>query len=166
MKPNFCRTGIAIVSLVFLAAWTNAALAHGAENARAPWLEHMLTALKGKLTLDTSQQMLWNHAFAQSLAAREAARSGRLRLRDAMEAELAKTEPDLARIAALADDVHANTQAAWRQARDEWLKLYATFAPDQKMVVRDLAKIRMERFARFAAHRREPHAQRGLGRPY
>lgn len=166
MKPHSCRTGIAIVSLFFLAAGANATLAHGAEIARAPHLEHMLATIKGKLALDTSQQVLWDRAFAQSLAAREAARSGRVRLRDAMQAELAKTEPDLARIAALADNVQANTQAARRQARDEWLKLYATFAPDQKIVVRDLAKKRMERFARFAEHRREYREQRGLGHLY
>ena len=165
MKSNFLRTGIAIVSLFLLAAGANAALAHDAEHARAPQIENMLAALKNKLTLDTSQQTAWNTAFAQSLAAREAARSGHVRLRDAMQAELTKAEPDLPRIAALADDVQANTQAARRQARGEWLKLYATFAPDQKMVVRDLAKMRMERVARFAEHRRERHQQRGLGRP-
>ncbi len=166
MKPNFFRTGIAIVSLFFLAVGTNAALAHGAENARMPWLEHMLAALKAKLVLDTAQQILWDRAFAQSLAARDAARSGRMRLRGAMQQELAQTEPDLARMAALADDVQANTQAALRQARDEWLKLYATLAPDQKIVVRDLARLRMERFGRFAAYRRERDEQRGAGRPY
>ena len=165
MKPNCLRTGIAIVSLFLLAAGANAALAPDAENARAPQIEHMLAAIKNKLTLDTSQQMAWDHAFAQSLAAREAARSGRVRLRDAMQAELTKAEPDLPRIAALADDVQAKTQAARRQARGEWLKLYATFAPDQKMVVRDLTKMRMERVARFAEHRRERYQQRGLGRP-
>ncbi|MBA3506278.1 MAG: periplasmic heavy metal sensor [Betaproteobacteria bacterium] len=166
MNPNSLRTGIALVSLFFLAAGASAALAHGTDNARAPQIENMLAALKGKLALDTSQQVLWDHAFAQSLAAREAARSGGVRLRDAMQAELAKTEPDLARIAALADDVQANTQAARRQARDEWLKLYATFAPDQKTVIRDLAKVRMERFARFAGHWLERDENRGRGRPY
>jgi len=157
MQPNSFGTGITIVFLFFLMTGATAALAHGGEHARAPRLEHMLAGLKGKLSLDTSQQVLWGRAFAQSRAAREAARSGRARLREAMQAELTKTEPDLARIAALADDVHANAQAAWHQARDEWLKLYATFASDQKMVVRDMAKTRMERFSRFAEHRRERH---------
>ena len=155
MKRTPIQTRILAVSLVILAAGVNAAFAHGMERARTPHIEHMLAGIKGKLALDTSQQLLWDHAFAQSLAARETARGGGTRLRDAVQAELAKSEPDLARIAALADDVQTNTQAARRLARDEWLKLYATFAPDQKMVVRDLVKKRMDRFARFTAHRRE-----------
>jgi len=163
MQPNSFRTGIAIISVIFLMAGTTAALAQGADAARGARFEHMLTALKGKLALNTSQQLVWDNAFAQSLAARDSARTGRARLRDLMHVELAKTEPDLARIAVLADDVRANTLAVRRQARDEWLKLYATFTPDQKLVIRDLAKKRMERFARFAGHGRE-RSERGLGR--
>jgi len=154
MKPYSFRLGIVVASLSFLACGVDAAFAHGAQNARAPYIEH-IAKIKDRLALDTSQQLLWDQAFAQSLAARETARGGGVRLRDTMRMEIAKTEPDLARIAALADEVQANTQAARRRARDEWLGLYATLAPDQKTIVRDLVKKRLERFARFAAHRRE-----------
>jgi len=163
MHSYFLAKGVKILSLSVLAVGANAALAHRAADTGTPQIEHVLAAIKDKLALDTSQQLLWDRAYAQSLAAREAARSGRSRLHDALQVELTKNDPDLARIAALADDVQATAQAARRQARDQWLTLYATFAPDQKIAARDLIKKRTERRARFAEHRRERSEQRRFG---
>ena len=66
-----------------------------------------------------------------------------------MKAELAKAEPDLAAVAVLADTAQAAGQSLRNQVRAEWLKLYATFSPSQKLVVRDQLAKRMERFERF-----------------
>src|SRR5215470_10031366 len=64
---------------------------------------HMLAALKGQLNLYTSQQLQWDNAVVQAKAAHEAARTAHDQLKAAMQAELAKPEPDLASMATLAD---------------------------------------------------------------
>ena len=67
----------------------------------------------------------------------------------ALTAELAKAEPDFAAVAAAADAAQANGQALRKQVRDEWLKLYATFTPAQKVIVRDAVKARVARMEDF-----------------
>ena len=58
------------------------------------------------------------------------------KVHDALTAELAKPEPDLAAVAAIADGVQASNQTLRQSVRDQWLQLYATFTPEQKAVVR------------------------------
>src|SRR6516162_2360058 len=101
---------------------------------------HALAAVKGQLNLNTSQQLQWDNAVAQAKAAHEAARTAHDQLKAAMQAELAKAEPDLASVATLADGTRKKTESAHRAARDAWLALYATFTPEQKAVVRDTIK--------------------------
>ncbi len=55
-----------------------------------------IAALKGKLNLNTSQQTMWDNAVAQTKAARDTGRANMEKIKDAMNVELAKTEPDLA----------------------------------------------------------------------
>ena len=92
---------------------------------------HVLTALQAKLNLNTMQQGMWATATAQSTSTRDAMRANMNKLHDAMAAELAKTAPDLNAVAAAADDLQAANQTLRRGARDQWLKLYATFTPEQ-----------------------------------
>ena len=103
-------------------------------------------ALRGKLNLNTSQQALFDQAAAAGKTAREAAWTNGQKVRDAMRAELAKAEPDLAAVAAVADGIQAQNQATRRTVRDQWLKLYATFSAEQKAVVRDFLASRVDRF--------------------
>ena len=114
---------------------------------------HMLAAVKGQLNLNTSQQLQWDNAVAQAKAAHDAARANHAQLKAALQAELAKPEPDLASVATLADGTRQQTESTHRAARDAWLALYATFTPDQKAVVRDalqawLANMAARRHAR------------------
>jgi len=113
-------------------------------------IEQAIAQVRDKLSLDTSQQAMFDNALAQTKAAREAGRSEMIRVHDAMKAELAKPEPDLAALAAIADDARAKGQAQRAQVRGEWLKLYATFSAAQKQVVRDYL---LARIARGEAHR-------------
>lgn len=99
-------------------------------------LDQTLQDLKGKLFLDATQQAAWDAAAAQSNTARETGRGLREKVGNAMRAELAKPEPDFAAVATVADDAEAQGRALRRQVRDQWLKLYATFTPAQKAVVR------------------------------
>ena len=112
-------------------------------------IERAIAQVKDKLALDTSQQVLWDNALAATKSAREAGRAERQKVHAAVKAELAKAEPDLVALSAVADAAQANGQALRRQVRGEWLKLYATFTPAQKLVVRDQLAKRVERFERF-----------------
>lgn len=109
-------------------------------------LSHVIEQYKSQLALNSSQQQMWDGAVALTKQARETGRGYRQEVHTAMQTELAKAEPDLAAVAAIADDAHAKAQALRRQVRDEWLKLYATFTPAQKTVVRDALQARMQRF--------------------
>jgi Spy/CpxP family protein refolding chaperone len=123
-------------------------------------IEHTLGAVKGQLNLNTSQQLQWDNALAQTKSAREAGRAGMQKVHDAMAAELAKPEPDLAAVAAVADSGHANNLALRQGIRAQWLQIYATFSPAQKAVVRDALANQMARMESMAA-RMKAHMQGG-----
>jgi Spy/CpxP family protein refolding chaperone len=123
-------------------------------------IEHVLLGVKSQLALNTSQQLSWDNAVAQTKAAHEAGRANGQKLHEAMSAELAKAEPDLAAMAALADSMHATNQSLRQGVRTQWLQLYATFSPEQKAVVRDAMSKQMARMESFGARMRE-HMQRG-----
>ena len=121
----------------------------------------VIAEVKERLALDSSQQVLWDSAVAATKAAREAGRAEFQRLHAAARAELAKAEPDLAALAMTMDQARSAGQAVRGQVRDEWLKLYATFSPAQKQVVRDELNRRLERMERFGEKMRERFGQRG-----
>ena len=108
---------------------------------------HMLAAVKSQLNLNTSQQLQWDNAAAQAKAAHDAARASHAQLKAALQAELAKAEPDLASVATLADGARQQNESGYRGARDAWLALYASFTPDQKAVVRDALQAGMASMA-------------------
>jgi protein CpxP len=112
-------------------------------------IEGVLASLKDQLGLNTSQQLMWDNAAAQTKAARGTGRAGMEQVHAALNAELAKAEPDFAAVANAADAARANNQALRKQVRDEWLKLYSTFSPAQKLVVRDAVKARVARMDSF-----------------
>jgi len=155
---RFCRRTreAAIASALFLAVGSAAAHGPGMGPQGGPGgphggaqVEQLIQQLKGKLALDTSQQVLFDNAVAATRAARQTGRAERERIHAQMKAELAKAEPDLAAMAALADAAQGQGQALRRSVRDQWLQLYATFTPAQKGIVRDALVQRMQRFEQF-----------------
>lgn len=104
---------------------------------------------RAQLNLDASQQALWDSAVAAGKAAREAGRERRHSIRQVVTEEAAKTTPDLARIAATTDKVRESNTTGRHAVRDQWLKLYATFRPDQVAVVRTMLNDRLERMDSF-----------------
>jgi Spy/CpxP family protein refolding chaperone len=115
----------------------------------------MLMMVKAQLNLNTSQQQQWDSAVAQSAAAHSAGRSNLQEVKAALQAELAKAEPDFAAVATIGDNVNQQNATLHGQARDAWLALYATFTPEQKAVARDAIKSGIERMQA----RRQAHAQ-------
>ena len=118
-------------------------------------------ALKGQLNLNTSQQVMWDNAAAAGKAARDNARANMQKVRAALKTELAKPEPDLAAVAAVADAQRDAGAASRRQVRDAWLNLYATFTPDQKAVVKNALQQRLTRMEQFRERMRQRHSQGG-----
>ena len=110
---------------------------------------------KTQLNLNTMQQQMFDAAVANAKTARESARTAHQKVRDAVQAQLAKTEPDLEAIAKIADDVEQQTRDARHRIRDEWLSLYKTFSAEQKAVVRDLLQKRLAHADSFRQHMRE-----------
>jgi Spy/CpxP family protein refolding chaperone len=100
----------------------------------------MLGKAKSDLKLNTSQQLQWDAVVAQTKAAHDAGRANFQQLSAALQAELAKPEPDFAAVATIADGVRGQHAALHMQTRDAWLALYATFTPEQKAVARDAIK--------------------------
>lgn len=114
-----------------------------------------IAAVQAQLGLNTAQQAQWDGAVAQSKTAHQTARANFSQLKAATQAELAKPEPDLAALAALADDVQQQNMAARKAAREAWLALYATFTTEQKATVRDAIQAKLDGTAAFRAHLRE-----------
>jgi periplasmic protein CpxP/Spy len=108
-----------------------------------------LQRIQAKLNLNTSQQQQWDAAVAQSKAAHQAIRANFQQLKTATQAELAKTDPDLAALATLSDQLQQQNIAQRQQARAAWLALYGTFSADQKTTVRDAINARMARMDAF-----------------
>jgi Spy/CpxP family protein refolding chaperone len=100
----------------------------------------LLARVQAQLNLDTSQQLQWDNVVALGKSARAAARANFEQIDTALQAELTKSEPDLAAVAAFADGVRQQNAALHRQTRDAWLALYATFSPEQKAITRDALK--------------------------
>jgi Spy/CpxP family protein refolding chaperone len=135
------------------------ALAASAQPMQSGTALEMLRPMKGQLNLNTSQQQQWDNAVALSEAAHSAMHASFQQGRAALQAELAKPEPDFAALAAAADGARDEIASAHRQARDAWLALYATFTPEQKGVARDAIKAKIqEHQTRRAAHSRRSTA--------
>jgi Spy/CpxP family protein refolding chaperone len=115
----------------------------------------MLQRIQAKLNLNTSQQQQWDAAVAQSKSAHQAMRANFQQLKAATQAELAKPEPDLAAVAAVADQVQQQNIALRQQARATWLALYGTFSPEQKATVRDAINARLTRMEALRQHMRD-----------
>ena len=112
-------------------------------------LGHLIAHARTKLNLNTSQSGMFDNAIAQTKAAHASGRTLHQQVKDALAAELAKPEPDLAAVAAVADSTQQQGTALRNQVRNTWLQLYATFSPEQKAVVRDLLQQRMARMESF-----------------
>jgi Domain of Unknown Function (DUF1520). len=120
-----------------------------------------IVALKGQLSLNTSQQTMWDNAVAAGRAARQTGRANMQNVHATLTAELAKPEPDLAAVAAASDAARTANAALHRQVRDAWLNLYGTFTPDQKAVVKNALLQRMARMEQFHQKMLQRHSQGG-----
>lgn len=148
------RTLIAMLGAVALCGAAANSWADGPRRSHGTDPLAVIAALQAQLKLNTSQQLQFNNALAQSKAAHDAMRSGFAQLRTATQTELAKSAPDLASLAALSDQVQQQNSGVRKQARAAWLALYDTLSPDQKLVVRDAINARIAQTEEFRAEMR------------
>jgi Spy/CpxP family protein refolding chaperone len=120
-----------------------------------------IAALHDQLSLNTSQQTMWDNAVASGKAARTSARANMQKVHDTLTAELAKPEPDLAAVASASDAARNANAALHKQVRDAWLNLYATFTPDQKAVVKNALSTRMAKMEQFRQKMMQRHSHGG-----
>jgi Spy/CpxP family protein refolding chaperone len=154
----------AVAVLAQPAAWPNGPgpHGHGPHGPGAPdqMIGHMIENARAQLNLNTSQQTMFDAAVASTKAARDSGVAIHQQVKDTLTAELARSEPDLAAIAAAADAAQQQGQALRKSVRSQWLALYATFTPDQKAVVRDLmqqALVNAESFRQKMQDRVRPY---------
>jgi Spy/CpxP family protein refolding chaperone len=154
--------GVAAVAIA-VALGTGAALAQpmgGPHRAGGPggpgeMIGHLIANAKAELKLNTMQQAMFDAAVVKSKAAHESGRALHAKVRDALQAELAKAEPDLAAVAAAADAAHEQGRALRTAVRAEWLSLYGQFSAEQKALVRDLMQKRLSNAESFRQKKRE-----------
>jgi Spy/CpxP family protein refolding chaperone len=130
---------------------------HGPHGMAGPdeMIGHLIASAKSQLNLNTSQQTMFDTAVADSKAAFQSGRALHQKVRDTLNAELAKTEPDLAAVAAAGDAAMDQGRAQRKAIRTEWLALYATFTPDQKAVVKDMLQKHVAKADSFREKMRE-----------
>ena len=121
----------------------------------------LIAGAKDQLNLNTSQQQMFDAAVANSKTALQTGQSLHQAVKDSLTAELAKSEPDLAAVAAVSDNAQAQGQALRKSVRAQWLALYATFSPDQKAIVKQMVQDRMAKAESF----HEKMKERFKGRP-
>lgn len=152
---------ILIALLAVLALSGVAALSWAAGASRGHDVDPLavIASLQTQLKLNTSQQLQFDNALAQSKSAHSSMRSGFAQLKAATQSELAKSAPDLGSLAALSDQVQQQNSGLRKQARSAWLALYDTMSADQKLVVRDAVSARLAEVEAFRAKMRAARGQ-------
>jgi hypothetical protein len=153
------RILIALLAAVALCGVAAYSWADGARHGHDTDPLAVIAGLQAQLNLNTSQQLQFNNALAQSKTAHDAMKSGFAQLKAATQTELAKSAPDLASLAALSDQVQQQNSGVRKQARAAWLALYDTLSADQKLVVRDAISARIAQVEAFRAQMRASHGQ-------
>ena len=108
-----------------------------------------IESAQAQLNLNTSQQQMFANNVALTKSTFAAGREERQAVKKALTDELAKAEPDLAAVAAVADKAQQDGLARRHQVRDAWLALYATFTPEQKAVVKSMIQQHMAKMESF-----------------
>jgi heavy-metal resistance protein len=151
------RTLVATLAVLALSGVAALSWAQGAGHGHEIDPLSVLAGLQTQLNLNTSQQVQFDNALAQSKAAHTAMRGGFAQLKAATQTELAKSAPDLASLASTADQIQQQNSALRKQARASWLALYDTLSADQKLTVRDAIKARIAEVETFRAQMRAAH---------
>jgi Spy/CpxP family protein refolding chaperone len=120
------------------------------------WKQHAAerwAKVRADLKLNPAQDFAWQQIADKRAALHKEHRADRTELREAMKQELAKPEPDFGRIAQQKQQLEEKSLQARNELRDLQLKLYASFNPEQKAVIRDVLKVQLERMEQWRQKR-------------
>ncbi|WP_299455254.1 Spy/CpxP family protein refolding chaperone [uncultured Pigmentiphaga sp.] len=114
----------------------------------------MLGRLKSKLNLNESQQKLWDTAREQSREVAKAVRAQRQESAKALRTQVDAGPLDLRALTAKREADRAALKPKMDAAREAWLAVYDSLDGQQKQLVTDAVKKRLERGDRMREHRR------------
>lgn len=101
--------------------------------------------LEKSLRLDPAQKAQFDVAVAATQRALLSVAFAGLQVKDRMAEELRKPKPDLNELARAQDDIFEQSRPAFREARDEWTRLYALLDAEQVARARAFVEARLRR---------------------
>jgi Spy/CpxP family protein refolding chaperone len=128
------RTAALLVPFI-LGANVALAAAPGLPDLGLPFGNHF-AAMKAKLNLNAAQDVQYVAAMQASIKANESARKARVAAAATAKAELAKADPDFARLLNLRDETQAATATERKAAINEWVKFTQILTAEQKAMMR------------------------------
>ncbi|MGH8772341.1 MAG: Spy/CpxP family protein refolding chaperone [Pyrinomonadaceae bacterium] len=148
---------LVIPTLVALlaAGATSAVVAHSEGSGAAHqhhWKKHAAeqwAKLKADLNLNPAQDFAWQQIAEKRAALHQERRADRVALKETMKQELAKSEPDFARIVRQRQQVQEQSLKSRSELDDMQIKLYESFNTEQKAVMRDAMKARLQRMEQW-----------------
>ena len=102
-------------------------------------------AMKAKLNLNATQDAQYVVAMQLSIKANESIRKARVAAAGVAKAELAKADPDFARLLNLRDETQAATAAERKAAIAEWVKFTQILTTEQKGMIKSQLLDRVSR---------------------
>jgi protein CpxP len=154
-----------LAAAVVFAGGALQAVAHGHRADGPDFAMARLGKLHDQLKLTPEQEGLWRQAEEKTRETAKQMRASRDKVRDALKQELAKSEPDLAAVASIADQAQEDRLKARHEVRDLWLKLYAGLSPQQKAVAADFLRDRLARAEHFREKIKERYKEKSKQAP-
>lgn len=114
-------------------------------------------AMKAKLNLNATQDAQYTVAMQSTIKANEAARKARVAATAAAKAELAKADPDFARLLNLRDETQAATASERKAAISEWVKFTQVLTTEQKAMIKSQLLDRVSRADEMREKFRQRH---------
>ena len=102
-------------------------------------------AMKAKLNLNATQDAQYTVAMQSTIKANESNRKARVAAAATAKTELAKTEPDFARLLNLRDETQATTATERKAAIAEWVKFTQLLTTEQKGMIKSQLLDRVSR---------------------
>ena len=114
-------------------------------------------AMKAKLNLNPTQDAQYSVASMATLKALESARKARTASAATAKAELAKVDPDFARLLSLRDETQAATATERKTAISEWVKFTQLLSTEQKALIKGQLLDRVSRADEMREKFRQRH---------
>ena len=147
---------VALLAPFIVGAGLAHAAAPGMPDLGLPFGNHF-AAMKAKLNLNATQDAQYVVAMQSTIKANESARKARVTAAATAKAELAKLDPDFARLLNLRDETQAATASERQAAIAEWVKFTQLLTTEQKGMIRSQLLDRVSRADEMREKFRQRH---------